>query len=271
MTPPVHRSAPASTCKHEDMNLDLQGRVYIVSGASRGLGYATAEELVADGARVVIASRSQESIDTAAIALEAPDRVIALAADLADADAAARLVAAALDSFGQLDGAVISVGGPPPGRASEVDDEAWRGAFESIFLGPLRLAKAVLSATDSAVSVTIVLSTSVRSPIAGLAVSNGLRPGLAMAAKTLADEYGHLGSRVNVVLPGRIATDRMQQLDDASGNAQESRRRNSADIPLGRYGEPEEFGRVAAFVASPAASYMSGSVITVDGGATRSL
>ena len=139
------------------------------------------------------------------------------------------------------------------------------------FLGPLRLAKAVLSASDSAVSVTIVLSTSVRSPIAGLAVSNGLRPGLAMVAKTLADEYGHNGSRVNVVLPGRIATDRMQQLDEASGDAAESRRRNSADIPLGRYGEPEEFGRVAAFVTSPAASYMSGPVITVDGGATRSL
>ena len=92
-----------------------------------------------------------------------------------------------------------------------------------------------------------------------------------MVAKTLADEYGHNGSRVNVVLPGRIATDRMQQLDEASGDAAESRRRNSADIPLGRYGEPEEFGRVAAFVTSPAASYMSGSVITVDGGATRSL
>ena len=253
------------------MDLDLLDRVYIVSGASRGLGYASAAELVADGARVVIASRSQESIDAAALRLGAPDRVIAIAADLAEPDAADRLVAAALESFGRLDGAVISVGGPPPGTAAEVDDDAWRGAFESVFLGPLRLAKAALSATQSAVSVTIVLSTSVRSPIAGLAVSNGLRPGLAMAAKTLADEYGPRGSRVNVVLPGRIATDRMTQLDEASGDAQESRARNSAGIPLGRYGRPEEFGRVAAFVASPAASYMSGSVITVDGGATRSL
>ena len=253
------------------MDLDLLDRVYIISGASRGLGFATAAELVADGARVLIASRSQESIDAAALTLGTPDRVVAVAADLADADAAERLVAAALRSFGQLDGAVVSVGGPPPGTAAEVDDDAWRSAFDSVFLGPLRLAKAVLAATESPVSVTIVLSTSVRSPIAGLAVSNGLRPGLAMAAKTLADEYGPRGSRVNVLLPGRIATNRMQQLDDASGNAEESRRRNNAGIPLGRYGKPEEFGRVAAFIASPAASYVSGSVITVDGGATRSL
>ena len=253
------------------MDLGLKNRVYIVSGASRGLGFATAAELVSDGARVVVASRSQGSIDAAALTLGAPDRVIAMSADLAETDAADRLVGAALSSFGQLDGAVISVGGPPPGTAAEVDDDAWRGAFESVFLGPLRLAKAALAATESPVSITIVLSTSVRSPIAGLAVSNGLRPGLAMAAKTLADEHGHNGSRVNVVLPGRIATDRMQQLDDASGDAEESRRRNSANIPLGRYGEPEEFGRVAAFITSPAASYISGSVITVDGGATRSL
>jgi len=253
------------------MDLGLKDRVYIISGASRGLGFAAASELVADGARVVIASRSQASVDAAAISLDAPDRVIAMAADLAEPDAADRLVAAALSAFGQLDGAVISVGGPPPGAAAEVDDDAWRGAFESVFLGPLRLAKATLAATESPVSVTIVLSTSVRSPIAGLAVSNGLRPGLAMAAKTLADEYGPRGSRVNVLLPGRIATGRMQQLDDASGDPKESRRRNNAGIPLGRYGEPEEFGRVAAFIASPAASYMSGSVVTIDGGSTRSL
>jgi 3-oxoacyl-[acyl-carrier protein] reductase len=253
------------------MDLDLLDRVYIVSGASRGLGFAAATELVADGARLVIASRSKESIDAAALRLGTPDRVIAISADLAETDAADRLVAAALGSFGQLDGAVISVGGPPPGTAAAVDDDAWRAAFESVFLGPLRLAKAALAATESPVSVTIVLSTSVRSPIAGLAVSNGLRPGLAMAAKTLADEYGARGSRVNVLLPGRIATGRMQELDEASGDAQESRRRNCAAIPLGRYGEPAEFGRIAAFVASPAASYMSGSVITIDGGATRSL
>ena len=118
------------------MDLGLSDRVYIVSGASRGLGFATAAELVADGARVVIASRSKEDIDAAAMTLGAPDRVIAIAADLGEPAAAARLVAAALESFGQLDGTVISVGGPPPGTAAEVDDDTWRGAFESVFLGP---------------------------------------------------------------------------------------------------------------------------------------
>ena len=110
-----------------------------------------------------------------------------------------------------------------------------------------------------------------RSPIPGLAISNGLRPGLAMAAKTLADEYGPRGSRVDVVLPGRIDTDRVRELDEAGGDPEASRRRSEAGIPLGRYGTPEEFGKVTAFVTSPAASYLSGTAVSVDGGATRVL
>ena len=196
--------------------------------------------------------------------------MVGLAGDLADPEVADRLVATALDRFGRLDGTVISVGGPPPGPAATVDDDTWRSAFESVFLGPLRLARAVLASGDDK-AVTFVLSSSVRSPIAGLAISNGLRPGLAMAAKTLADEYGAAGSRVNVVLPGRIDTDRVRELDSARGDPDAARTGAEATIPLGRYGTPEEFGTVTAFVTSPAASYLSGTAISVDGGATRVL
>jgi 3-oxoacyl-[acyl-carrier protein] reductase len=252
------------------MDLGLRDRVYIVSGASRGLGHATAAQLVAEGARVVLCSREESRAVAAAQALGSTDQVVGIAGDLADPEAAGRLVATALDRFGRLDGAVVSVGGPPPGPAATVEDHAWRAAFESVFLGPLRLARAVL-ATGGDQAVTFVLSSSVRSPIPGLAISNGLRPGLAMAAKTLADEYGPQGSRVNVVLPGRIDTDRVRELDEAGGDPAASRTRSEAGIPLGRYGTPEEFGTVTAFVTSPAASYLSGTAISVDGGATRVL
>ena len=140
-----------------------------------------------------------------------------------------------------------------------------------MFLGPLRLARAVVDATTiEGSSILFVLSTSVRSPVAGLATSNGLRPGLAMLAKTIADEAGNQGVRVNALLPGRIDTGRVRELDDASGVV-DARALHEAQIPLRRYGQPEEFGRVAAFVLSPAASYLTGTVIPVDGGATRAL
>lgn len=255
------------------MDLGLAGRTYLVTGASRGLGYATAEHLVADGADLVIASRSQASVDEAASTLTAngPGQAVGLAADLADEDAARRLLAAAEEHFGRLDGVVISVGGPPATSATDATDEQWRSAFESVFLGAVRLTRTALEHARSPISVTFVLSTSVRSPIPGLGISNGLRPGLAMVAKTLADEHGPQGHRVNVVLPGRIETDRLQELESAASDPAAVREQALAAIPLGRYGQPEEFGAVVAFVASPMASYLSGSVVTVDGGATRTL
>ncbi|WP_131104935.1 SDR family oxidoreductase [Ornithinimicrobium sufpigmenti] len=255
------------------MDLGLAGRAYLVTGASRGLGHATARALVRDGAHVVITGRDQASVTEAARALSelGPGRALGVAADQADPDAAAELLARTRAEFGRVDGVVISVGGPPAGSATTVTDDQWRAAFESVFLGAVRLARTALVEATDPIAVTLVLSSSVRSPLSGLAISNGLRPGLAMTAKTLADEHGPDGHRVNVVLPGRIETDRLRALDATADDPQEARRRSEATIPLRRYGRPDEFGAVTAFVTSPAASYMTGSVLTVDGGAVRSL
>ncbi|MDQ1585788.1 MAG: 3-oxoacyl-[acyl-carrier protein] reductase [Actinomycetota bacterium] len=254
------------------MDLGLQDRVYVVTGASRGLGLATAQALVGEGARVVLCSRDEKALTAAAEDLGGPDKAMAVVADLAEAGSESRLVAAAMGRWERLDGALISVGGPPPGSASLVGDDAWRAAFESVFLGALRVARAVVSTlSDEGGSVAFVLSTSVKQPIDGLAVSNGLRPGLAMAAKTMADELGPRNIRVNGLMPGRIDTDRVRELDQASGRPVSNRREAEARIPLRRYGEPAEFARVAAFLLSPAASYITGTMVPVDGGAIRSL
>ncbi len=253
------------------MDLGLSDRVFIVTGASSGLGRATVEQLLAEGARVVACSRDEDRLRGLAQD-RGPDRVLLLPGDLGDPELGKRLAAAAVARFGRLDGALISVGGPPPGSAEQVTDEQWRAAFETVFLGPLRVARAVIdAATVEGASIAFVLSSSVKSPISGLATSNGLRPGLAMLAKTLADEVGPRAVRVNTLLPGRIDTDRLRELDESSGRAERSRREHEARIPLRRYGHPDEFGRVAAFVLSPAASYLSGAAIAVDGGAGRAL
>lgn len=254
------------------MDLGLKDRVYVVTGGSKGLGRASAEALVSDGARVVLCARDQEALSAAAEAMGGPDHVIAVPGDLAEAGLGERLAAAAMGRWGRLDGALVSVGGPPPGPVLGLDDDAWRAAFESVYLGSLRVARAVVSTLgEEGGAVAFVLSLSVRQPVDGLASSNGLRPGLAMLAKTMADELGPRGVRVLGLLPGRVDTDRLRELDQASGRPKKQREEFEARIPLRRYGRPEEFGRVAAFALSPAASYLSGVMIPVDGGLARGL
>ncbi|MGE5291740.1 MAG: SDR family oxidoreductase [Micromonosporaceae bacterium] len=293
------------------MDLGLSGRVFLVTGGSRGIGFAAAHELVAEGARVVLSSRDQASADEAAARLRAQDptdggpgqhmeAVVAVAADNADPATPGRLIGVAMERFGGLHGALISVGGPPAGSVIESTDEAWRSAFESVFLGAVRVAR-VLSGELSRVnggsgqapgpssqasdaltepkgpgapesgSIVFVLSSSVRVPIARLAISNGLRPGLAGVVKTLAEELGPEGIRVNALLPGRIDTGRVRELDRVRGDPEQIRRQQSLQIPLRRYGEPGEVGRVAAFLLSSAASYITGSMVPVDGGMIRSI
>ena len=260
------------------MDLGLTGRTFLLTGASQGLGLAAAEALVAEGATVVLSARDEGRL-AAAVTHLGSDRAVAIAADLADPASAERLVAGTVGRFGRLDGALISVGGPAVGTPMSVTDEQWRAAFESVHLGAVRMMRAVASAatvdpdstSGTGASILAVLSTSAKSPISGLTASNGLRPGLGMLVKDFADELGPRGIRVNGVLPGRIATDRTLALDASMGNAQAARRRNEAAIPLGRYGDPREFGSLAAFLLSPAASFINGSLIPVDGGSLRAL
>jgi 3-oxoacyl-[acyl-carrier protein] reductase len=251
------------------MDLGLRDRVYLLTGATGGLGRATAQALVDDGARVVISSRSQDSVDRAVA--ELGDLAIGVAVDNADPTAPEQLIRAARDTFGRLDGALISVGGPPAGPILDRTEEEWRSAFETVFLGAIRLAVTVAQELGEGGSIAFVLSTSAKTPIPELGISNGLRPGLAMAAKNLADELGPRGIRVNGLLPGRVDTDRVRYVDSLTDDPAATRAANETTIPLRRYGHPEEFGRVAAFLLSPAAGFLTGVMLPVDGGITRSL
>ena len=256
------------------MDLGLRDRVFVVTGGSSGLGRAGAEALVGEGARVVLSGRDGQRLAEARTALSADsgvDRVTTVTADNAGPDTADRLVAASLDTWGRIDGALVSVGGPPPVAANDATDEQWRAAFESVFLGAARLVRAVAGSAGSEAAIALVLSTSVRQPIPGLGISNGLRPGLAMLAKTMADELGPRGVRVVGLLPGRFDTERARQLDEGADDPEAARSARLAGVPLRRDGQPAEFGRVAAFVLSPAASFVTGTMVTVDGGATRAL
>ena len=252
------------------MDLGLTGKVFIVTAASAGLGRATADELVAEGAKVVLVAR-RAAVLAEAVAGYGHGRAAMLAADLVEEATGKRAVELALETFGRLDGALISVGGPPRGGVLENTDEQWRAAFESVFLVALRFARAVSAATDGAAALAFVLSTSAKSPLPTMAISNGLRPGLGVLVKQLADELGPRGGRAVGLLPGTILTERIDWLHSQTPDPAATRLAAEQAIPLRRFGRPDEFAAVAAFVLSPRAGYLTGCLVPVDGGALRAL
>lgn len=252
------------------MELGLAGRVFVVTGASSGLGLASAQALIAEGAKCVLVARNAEKLADACGAM-GNDVALPLVADLAEPDAGDRAAALAVEEFGRLDGALISVGGPPKGRVLDITTDQWQTAFNQVFLGALRVARAVVAAAVPDVRLGFVLSGSVKNVLADMAPSNGLRPGLAMLVKQLADELGPTGGRAVGLMPGWIGTARVAWLQSQAPDPVAAKDAAIASIPLRRLGAPEEFGKVAAFALSGAASYLTGCMLPVDGGMLRSL
>ena len=250
------------------MELYLENKAFVVGGASSGLGRAVAEQLVAEGARVLLVARNEDALQEAV--QELGEQAYPCPADVSQTSGVDEVAAVAVERFGSLDGVLINAGGPPFGPALELADEQWLDAFRLLIGGPVRLLRSLVPQMNEGASVLFITSTSVREPIKDLDSSNVLRPGVAALVKCLAKELGPR-VRVNSMAPGRIDTDRSRSLDEARAtefgiSAEEQRQNVSQGIPLGRYGEPEELGRAAAFLLSPAASYITGVSLQVDGG-----
>ena len=262
------------------MDLGLTNKIAMVGGASKGLGYAVARALAGEGAHVAIASRDADAIRRAAdtIAHESGANVLPVAADLSTAAAIEAWHAATLKEFGGVDLLFANTGGPPAGTALGFDDAAWQAAFDSLLMSVVRAVRLVVPSMRARGGGAILVSTSstVKEPVPNLALSNVMRSGVTSLAKTLSIELAPDSIRVNTLLPGRIATDRLKYLDDVNAKragiaVEEHQKRVQAGIPLGRYGAPDDFGRAGAFLLSDAASYITGASVQVDGGMIKGL
>jgi 3-oxoacyl-[acyl-carrier protein] reductase len=262
------------------MDLGIKGKTALVVAASKGMGKASALGLAAEGARVVMCARGEAALKDAAAEVKQRTgaEVLALTADASRAADISRVVAEANRAFGGVDILVANVGGPPPGPFEQMTDEQWKAAFEQVHLSTVRFIREVLPHMKQARwgRILAIQSSSVKQPVDGLVLSNGIRPGIAGLFKTLAGDLAPLGITVNLVLPGRIMTDRFRehQTDRAKRagvTLEKQMELSSADIPMGRIGTPEEFAAMVVFLASKPASYVTGTAVQVDGGLIRSV
>jgi 3-oxoacyl-[acyl-carrier protein] reductase len=256
------------------MDTGLRGRTVLIPGSTSGIGLACARAFAAEGANLVVAGRRGELAQQEAASLPS---AIGVALDLTDPDAPSRLYDRAVEAFGAVDVVVLNGGGPPTSRATDVTTEQLEAAFQSLMLQHHRLAQSALPGMRerSWGRIVAVGSSGVHQPIEQLALSNTARAALAGYLKTLAGEVAAAGVTVNMVLPGRIDTDRVVTVDrsraqSAGHSEQEERAASQAGIPAGRYGTPEEFAAAVVFLASAPASYITGVQLRVDGGLVRS-
>ena len=262
------------------MDLGLNGKIALVAASSKGLGLAVATALAREGARIVMCARDREALEAAAdrICDTTGADVYTVAADLALPDGPRRVAQAARDEAGGIDILVTNTGGPPVGTFDELSEEQWQQAFDSVLMSANRLIREALPAMKRRGGGRIIniASIAVKEPIPGLMLSNALRAAVVGMTKTLATELGPDGILINNVCPGRIATDRLLQLDQARAERaglplEQVRQEGQRRIPLGRYGQPEELAALVAFLASSQASYITGTTILCDGGACSGL
>jgi 3-oxoacyl-[acyl-carrier protein] reductase len=259
--------------EEQALDLGLDGARALVGGGSSGLGLAVGTTLAAEGARVALAARSSERLDQAAGAV---DGATALAVDLETIDGPASAVQRTVEAFGGLDVVLVNSGGPPPGGFESLDEATWERAIQGTLLGAVRLIRAALPHLrhSDRPAILVILSSSAREPIPGLTSSNTIRPGLAGLIKSLSAEIAPI--RINGLAPGRFTTPRNAEVERTTAGRtgatiEDVRASTVARIPLGRLGDPAELGRVGAFLLSPAASFVTGAIIPVDGGMVKAL